>query len=620
MGMLRSLRAPRKSSPTCRKLWPVSSRKRQSAPRGRTRPEASYDEASRARYRVRASRPGGSGSGGSDNGLTMTRKLFLGLFGAVAARLAWLQLIDGPRLAAMAEEQTVNTVALHGKRGTIYDRNGNILTMSVECTTVVVDPEKVSDPSGVADLLVEHLGGEKDAYMDLLTTPNTNFVYLYQRADKEAADALAEALGEADLKEGFDFYPDTKRIYPYGTACQQILGRVGADGEALSGLELYYDDILSSEDGEMVIELGADGTPVAGGAYQVREPKHGTDLMISIDIDLQMAAEKIISEGAETYEAASGSAMVTDPRTGEILAACSTPLPDFSNLEDVSSLNLRLVSDAYEPGSVFKVITTSIGLDLGLYDPDTVYSVPAAYKVGDDYVTDDDGRDWTQDMSLTYMLAHSSNPAMSLLVEDVIGRQRFAEGVERYGIGHLTGIDFPGEIEGIVKTIDQYDGSTAGSMAFGQGLSIPMVQIVRAFGAVANGGVPITPHFLVAKDGEEVPWEAGERIISEEASDEEVVMMRAVINEDYGTGRNARMEGYDFAGKTGTGEQASEEGGYAEFSYVSSLCGFANADDPDVLVYVGLNGTAHLALSSAAHVFRDTAEQAVSIMGVPAVS
>ena len=596
----------------------MSTRNRQNRPRRRTQPEASYDEASRARYRVRSSRPGGSGSGGSDHGFVITRRVFTILLGAVAARLAWLQGIDSGRLKSMAESQRTNVVTLHAKRGTIYDRNGNILAMSEECQTVYANPKAVSDPSGVSDILVKHLGGEKQDYMELLTA-DTTFVYIERQVDEDTAEELRHDLLEAEL-DGVYFLTDTKRVYPYGKVGAQIVGYVGTDGNGLSGLEFYYDDILTGTDGEMLMETGADGTPIAGGNSQVTEAKNGTDLVISIDIDLQEACEKIISEGVESYTSDSGSIMVTAPKTGEILAACSTPLPDFSNLEDASALNLKPVSSAYEPGSVFKVLTTSIGLDLGLYTKDTVYAVPAAYKVGDSYVTDDDGRDWTQDMTVAYMLAHSSNPAMSLLVEEVIGRQRFAEGIERYGIGHLTGIDFPGEIEGIVKTPDEYDGSTAGSMAFGQGLAIPMVQIVRAFGAVANDGVPCTPHFLISKGGEEVEWPQGDRIIAVDTANEETEMMRGVINENYGTGRNARIEGYDFAGKTGTGEQASEEGGYAAFDYVSSLCGFANADDPDVLVYAGLNGTAYLALSSAAHVFRDTAQQAINIMGIPPVS
>lgn len=596
----------------------MSSRDRQSRPGRRAHPEASYDEASRARRRIRETRPGGSGSGGSDGGLVATRRAFLALLGIVALRLGWLQVVRADDLSAMAEDQRTNVIELRAKRGTIYDRNGNVLAMSVECETVYANPTEITDASSVAEVLAEHLGGDASDYTDTLTQ-DTTFAYVSYQVDQDIAEALEADLSERGLS-GIYFLGDTKRIYPYGSVGAQVIGYVGTEGTGLSGLEYQYDDILTGTNGSMIMETGLTGTPIAGGSAEITEAQDGTDIVISIDIDLQEACETLIAEAVETYSSDSGSVMVTQPGTGEVLAACSTPLPDFSDLTDVSSLNLKLVSSSFEPGSVFKVITTSIGLDLGLYTKDTVYSVPASYLVGDDYVTDDDGRDYTQDMTVTYMLAHSSNPAMALLVEEVIGSERFAEGVESFGIGQLTGIDFPGEVEGIVKTYDEYDGSTAGSMSFGQGLAIPMVQIVRAYGAVANDGVPTTPHFLLTKGGEEVEWPAGDRIISAETAEAETDMMRAVMTEDYGTGTNGQVEGYDIAGKTGTGEQASEDGGYLESTYVASLCGFANADDPDVLVYVGLNGTSYLALSSAAHVFHDVMQQAVSIMGVSPTS
>lgn len=593
----------------------MSSRNRQSRPGRRSYPEASYDEASRARYHVRASRPGGSGSGGSDNGFNVTRRIFLTIMGIVAARLGWLQVVDAANLSERAESQRTNVATLHAKRGTIYDRNGNILAMSAECETIYANPETVKDPSGVADLLVKHLGGEKQTYMELLTMDGT-FVYIKRQVDQDIADKLADDLAEKELT-GIYFLEDTKRVYPYGNVGAQIIGYVGTDGNGLSGLEYYYDDILTGTDGEMLLETGLDGTPIAGGAAQITEAKNGTDLILSLDIDLQEACENIIKAGVETYNSDSGSVMVTDPKTGEIFAACSTPLPDFSNL-DPEALNLKLVSSSYEPGSVFKVLTTSIGFDLELFDSETVFSVPPAILVGNHYVTDDDNRDYTMDMTVREMMRRSSNAAMSLLVQEVIGAQRFSDGVARYGIGTKTGIDFPGEVEGIVKTPEEFDGGTAGSMAFGQAISIPMVQLVRAYGAVANDGVLTTPHFLVTKGDEEVDWPVGGTAISAEAANMETDVMRTVVQE--GTGKNGQVEGYDIAGKTGTGEQASETGGYAEYDFTASLCGFANADDPEVLVYVGLNHLAYLASASSAKVFHDVMSQAVSILGVPPVS
>ena len=574
---------------------------------------ASYDDAPRVTYR--AGRPGPGGQGPAD--FDACRKVLLGLLcvivAAVALRLLWLQVIDGPRLASEAEGRRTNVVTLTARRGTIYDRNGKVLAMSVECQTIYANPKVVENASAVAQVLAQNLGGVASDYVGDLTA-DTTFRYIKRQVDQDVADKIKQELSDQGLA-GIYYLKDSKRIYPYGSTGAQILGFVGSEGTGLSGLEYYYNDILTGTDGQMIMETGLGGTPIAGGSSEVTEAQNGTDIMLSVDIDLQEEAERIIAEGVETYQSESGSVMVSDPKTGEIYAACSTPLPDFSNLTDSSSLDLKLVSQSYEPGSVFKVITTSIGYDLGLYTPDTVYNVPARYMLGDNYVQDDDGRDYAEDMTLRYMLQHSSNPAMALLANEVIGPKRFAEGVERFCIGQKTGIDFPGETTGIVKSYDEYDGTTAGYMAFGQSVAIPMIQIIRAFAAVGNQGTLTTPHFLIAKAGEKVDWPSGGQAISSEACEQEIDAMRAVMTD--GTGKNGAVDGYDIAGKTGTGEQAKDgSDGYEGYYYVASLCGFANADDPEVLVYVGLNGTSHLALGSAAHIFHDVMQQSVAILGI----
>lgn len=547
----------------------------------------------------------------------------------VFLRLVYIQVVDGPRLAKRAEDRRTNVVTLNAKRGTIYDRNGNVLAISVDCKDIVCDPttvmKTVKNEKGktsqttdgaaddIADVLVEVLGGDRDTYLEALTRTGTRYAYLSKRVDVSKADQVAQELSDKGLS-GVYYESNTKRVYPYGTTCAQILGYVNQDGAALSGLEYYYDDVLKGSDGQRVYEASRNGTPIAGGVSDTIAARNGTDIVLSIDIDLQEECESIISEGAKTYEAESGSVMVTDPKTGEVYAAASTPLPDFSNLADASALNLKLVSDSFEPGSVFKVLTTSIGLETGTLTKDTTFNIPAEVLVGDDVVHDDDNRDYSEDMTVEQALAKSSNVAMAYYVQNVIGSKNFADGVQKFGIGQKTGIDFPGEAAGIVRGYDDYDGSTAGSMAFGQSLAIPLVQIVRAFGAVANDGVPTTPHFLVSKGGDEVDWPAGDRIISKQTADTETEMMRAVMTD--GTGVNGAIGGYDIAGKTGTGEQADENGGYKEAHFVASLCGFANAEDPQVLVYVGLNGIPYLASDSAANVFRDVMEQSVTILGI----
>lgn len=534
----------------------------------------------------------------------------------LTARLVWLQVVDGPRLAAAAQSQRTNVIAVHPRRGTIFDRNGNVLARSEECTTVYADPSLVKDDARVAAILSECLGGDAAAYEATLSQ-DARFAYVRRRVDDEAAERLRQRLAEERLG-GIYYVEDSRRVYPYGNVGAQVLGFVGDEGRGLSGIELQYDDELSGTDGELVVETSPDGTPIAGSTARLSDPVPGQDLVLSVDVELQQACEQIVQDSVGRYDAESGSIMVCDPRNGEVLAACSTPLPDFSNLEDPSALNLRLVSDSFEPGSVFKVITTAMGMEMGLFGPDSSYNVPASIQVGDDKVTDDEPRSTAADMTVREMMRRSSNVGMALLVQDVIGQDRFSEWVDRFGIGHLTGIDYPGESAGIVKPLEQYDGSTAGSMSFGQGLAIPMVQVVRAYGAIANDGVPATPHFLIARDGQDVSWPLGEPVVSKQTADEETDVMRTVIQR--GTGRFGAIEGYDIAGKTGTGEQASVDGGYEEGRYVASLCGFVNADDPQLLVYAGLNGLPHLASQTAAHVFHDVMQKSIEIVGVRPVS
>lgn len=547
--------------------------------------------------------------------MTVTRRGFIALFGVVAARLFYLQIVDGADLASAAESNRTNVATLHAKRGTIYDRNGNVLAMSIDCSTIYCNPQNVHDPSGLATVLASILGGDYNDYLADVTK-DTTFVYIQRQVDTDVVKRLKSELSDKDI-EGVYYLDDTKRVYPYGGTCGQILGVVGTDGQGITGLELQYDDILTGTDGEMIMETGLGGTPIAGGTYEVTDAVNGTDVILGIDVNIQEKAETALVDAVKTYEAESGSILVMNPKTGEIHCACSTPLADVSDLSTVDSdgLTLKLVSMSYEPGSVFKVITTSTGIEAGLFDSNSTYPIPETIQVGDDTVTDDDSRDYTMDMTIREMLRRSSNVAMAYLVQNVIGAKIFSEGVDAFGIGHKTGIDYPGEVNGIVKAYEDYDGSTAGSMAFGQGVAVPMIQIARAFSAVANGGSLVTPHFLAMKGDEEVEWDPVAGPISKDTADQVTDMMRTVMKE--GTGKNGQVEGYDIAGKTGTGEQSSSEGGYAEYNYTASLCGFANASDPQVLVYVGLNGVAYLAKDSAAPLFATIMSEAVTDLNIP---
>lgn len=561
--------------------------------------------------------PGRFGFGFSHKGFARIFMVLTGLFVVIIVRLVVLQVVDGPRYASLAEQRRTNVRILQAKRGTIYDRNGNVLAMSEECYDVYCDPREVTDAAKEAELLATWLGGEASDYVDLLRA-NSTFVYLVKLADKDASESLRAELIQNGLG-GVYLLPQTRRVYPYGEVAGQLLGMVSLNNndqyEGISGLELMYNNQLAGKDGEMVTELGLEGIPIAGASAKVTEPIDGDDLVLSIDVDVQKLVEEHVPEAMEASKATSGMCMVVDPRNGEIIAACSTPFADLTHPDTLvnEALNLKLVSAIYDPGSTFKVLTTAIGLESGQVSTSTRLTVPPSILVGSDIVHDDDDRNKDESMDLREMLRRSSNVGAVLFATQEIGADVFAAGVESFGIGTPTGIDFPGETAGIVKGLDEYDGSTLGSMAFGQGLSIPMVQMVRAVSAIANGGTLPTPHFVTSVAGKPVELPQGPRVVSEDTADKVTDMMKTVV--ESGTAEKAAVEGYEVAAKTGTGEQAAN-GKYKKNKYLASLIGFAPAADPQLLVYVGLNETSQLAYSSAGPAFSVIMGGALKDMGV----
>lgn len=537
------------------------------------------------------------------------------LFALVVARLLWLQVIDAPNLSAKAQSLHTTNVTLTAKRGTIYDRNGNVLATSVECRTIYCNPKEVTNKTTCAQELANALGGSADDYLSTLSQ-DTTFAYVQRKIDTDVAEDLLSTLSEDGIT-GVYALTDVKRVYPYGAVGGQVLGFVDTDGNGITGLELQYDDVLKGADGEMLMERGRDGKPVAGGASQIHEATDGQDIIISLDINIQQVAETQLAQAVEDVKGESGNVMVTDPKTGEILAACSTPFADLTNPSSITNEGLKLsnVTDSYEPGSTMKVLTMAIGYDTGTITKNSTFSVPPTVKVGDDEVNDADDRDYTMDMTPTEIMRRSSNTGAAL-VGMAIGADNFSAGLAKFGIGQKTGIDFPGEADGIVPSRDQYTGATTGAAAFGQGIAFPSVQLVRAVGAVANGGTMMTPHFLVQKGAETVDWGEGEQVISEQTAESVVGDMRAVVQDD-GTGRKANIAGYDVVGKTGTGEQASSEGGYVENRFMSSFIGFANGNDASVLCYVGINGTSYHGSAAAVPSFVAIMNEALTDLNVP---
>ena len=581
------------------------------------RPASSRDRdrsRGRALRQARAERDVARAERELERGFITRRNLILGLLGLGAllgtAKLADYQIFNADRYRNEADIRRLSSQKLFAKRGIIYDRNGNVLASSVECQNVYVNPKLIEDANKAAAALASVLGVDEAQALKLCTA-DTTFRYVKRQVDQDDADKLA-----AKGITGIEFEQTVKRVYPYGNLASQVLGVVNIDNKGISGLEAYYDDILTGTDGSIVRERARDGSYIAGGAYKKVPAKDGVDIVLALDANIQRAAEEAMAAGVKDAGAKYGSAVVCDPLSGEILAACSYPTYDQADLGNARTedMNLRVVTDAYEPGSVFKTLVAGAALDLGIMTPDTTFTVPAVVKAGDDPVSDADGRDYTMDMSLREIIRRSSNAGM-VLVGKKIGADHFAEYIKKYDIGVRTGIDFAGESTGIVKDRDQYDGASVAAMAFGQSLAVSPIEILRAETGIANGGIMSVPHFLKAKQGEDVDWTSKQqRCISKDAADQVVSMMETVVKE--GTGKKAAIDGYTIAGKTGTAERAGTDGsGYEAGNNMASFLGFVSPASPRAMVYVTLDGTANTS-AFAIPPFRTIMQASIDALGI----
>ena len=517
----------------------------------------------------------------------------LGLvFLVMLGRLVYLQAFATGSLATSAKNERTYRSTLTHRRGAIYDRNGNVLARSVDAVNVAAHPNLVTDVNATANLVASVLGGDAASYAEKLSL-NTTFVYLMKRVDPDVEDMLRAAVKEANAQRkelgleelgGFEYEATSKRVYPLGEVAGNIVGVIGEDGHGLTGLELYYDEVLSGTDGYLIQERGVYGAPVVGGQYERVDPVDGENIVISIDLDIQRVAQEELVKVIKTWNAGDGCVVVMQPETGELLACCSTPFLDPGNFATAESaaFNLRCVSDSYEPGSTVKPCTASMAIDLGLATPDTTYYAPSHILVGSDWVGDADMRTYEMDMSLRNMLERSSNVGAVLCAESV-GKRQFFTYLDRYHIGDRTGIDYPGEAQGLVRSYDEY-ASNWTAAAYGQSFAVPPVQIARAIGCIANEGIILTPHFLLSRGGVPVDYGNGERVISTATASAVAEMMYSVTKNGYGFPGD--VAGYRVSSKTGTSERAGETGGYLDDQFTVSYISFAPTEDPKVLVYV----------------------------------
>ena len=502
--------------------------------------------------------------------------LFAVGFAGVLARAAWVQGVRAPALGELAAVQQRADVTKPAGRGTIFDRRGVAFALGRQAMTVYADPSRVREPERVAEAAGAALGIDSDELLRALSDRSRRFVYIARQADPDQAAAL----GRQELP-GVGFYPEELRVYPQGAVGSHVLGYAGIDNRGLAGIEKQLDPILSGRPGKATVVTDGSGRLID--VLRGSDARQGQDVYLTIDHVLQARTETVLGRLVRRWQARSATAIVLDARSGGVLAMANAPAFDANTFAATPSdwSRNRAVTDTFEPGSTFKVVTVAAALAERLVGPQTAFTLAPSIRVADREIREAE-RDYTARMSVTDIVARSSNIG-SVTLAQLLGQERLASWIRRFGFGRPTGIEFPGETRGIVRPLREWSGSTIGNVPIGQGIAVTPVQLAAAYGVLANRGMWVQPH-LVRRVGDEEPARPRKRrILPRRVAAHLLRMLRGVVRE--GSGYLASVPGYQVAGKTGTAEKPDERG-YGTGRYVSSFVGIVPASAPRLVTLV----------------------------------
>jgi cell division protein FtsI (penicillin-binding protein 3) len=551
--------------------------------------------------------------------------IVLSLFGA---RLVQLQGLDARPYAAEAAQGRLRTAVLPAVRGTITDRNGVALATTVDAVNITADQTLVaqfSDPAATARVLAPVLGVGV-AGLTARLTGDQRFAYVAKKVSPETWRKVRELDLPDPAIEGLPgiFGEKTsKRVYPAGTTAANLVGFVGADGKGLGGLEYAVDDQLAGRDGHATYELSAGGRRIPSGVDSEREAVPGRDVTLTIDRDIQYVAQRAIAKAVASTSSQSGTVIVLDPRSGELLAVATAPTfdPNKPGASRAADRGNRPLTEPYEPGSTGKVLTAAALLEEGVVTPQTPITVPNRLTRANKSFKDFEDHP-TQRLTYAGTIAKSSNIGTIRAAERLGSLKRLHPYLKRFGIGQPTGLGLPGEAAGSLLKPADWSATSGYTMTFGQGYSVNTVQMASAIGAVANDGVRLTPRLVAsttAPGGKVVgpPEQERTRVVSASTAETVRSMMETVTRKG-GTAPLAAIPGYRVGGKTGTAQRYNPSCGCYS-GYTMSFIGLAPVDDPGVVVAVTLQAP-RSALGggvNAGPVFKQVASFALERLRIP---
>jgi cell division protein FtsI (penicillin-binding protein 3) len=531
-------------------------------------------------------------------------------------RLLQVQGVDAPVYAQQASNVRTHSVTLPAERGTITDVHGVVLATSVEAYDITADQTLVIDAASTAAALVPVLHLPAASIQQSLTG-DRQFAYVA----REVTPAVRAQVNALKLP-GIFSQRTTKRVYPSADVAANTVGFAGIDGTGLGGIELAYQKELAGTAGSATFQSGLDGSEIPTQDERTTDAVPGTDITLTIDRDIQWAAQDALAAEVKAANADSGVAVVMDPKTGHILALADAPTfdPNDPGAASASDRGNRALSDIYEPGSTSKVMTAAAAIEEGKDTPFTPVTVPPVLlKAG--HVFHDDVAHGTEHLTLTGVLAKSSNLG-AILTAEKVGPDKLYGYLTKFGVGQPMAMRFPGESSGILPPPAQWSGSQFYTIAFGQGLSVNAVQAASIYATIANNGVRVEPTLVAgttAPDGTYTPAAPGKatRVVSARTAFDVRRMLESVVSEQ-GTAPMAEISGYRVAGKTGTANRVSDTC-HCYRGYTASFIGMAPADHPRLVVAVTLQNprNGHFGGRLAGPVFKQIMEFALATEKVP---
>ncbi len=495
-------------------------------------------------------------------------------FSAVVVRLVFVQGLSSARYANFGASQRLRSVDIPAERGSIFDRNHVELAMTIRQRTVWANPQLVRDPVADARALAPVLGMDANVLTDKLRSPG-GFVYLARKVDDATADKVA-----AMKIEGVNLLEEPKRFEPAGDLAASVLGQVGLDNQGLSGLEVQYERQLQGRPGEVVVEHDPAGKQIAAGLKQIKKPARGRDLTLTLDRSMQYETERALAQQVVASKAKGGIAIVTDPRTGDILAMASL-VPGANSGPPVPAPSNNAVTTVYEPGSANKAVTISGALEEGIVQPADSITVPDHITIGTANIHDDENHA-TGSWTITDIVANSSNVGTDMIAQR-LGKTRIDKYLRAYGYGQKTALHFPGESAGLLLDPKNWSGASIATVPIGQGVAVTALQMLEVYNTIANGGMYVSPRLVQG-----APTPPPRRVVSTKTAQEITAMLTQVVQR--GTGKAAHIDGYTVAGKTGTARKVAEGGkGYKDGAYIATFAGFVPAEQPQLSAIVVLD-------------------------------